>query len=277
MFLRAAALVTGVAALPAAISACGAKSAASASDAGMPGVDSSQATDADVDAGADGQPAAGSLLVDDQSNTLGEISLPNGGYWYTYPFISTGTITPAPGSIFFFTPVDGGTFSRAACVSASGITTFGAGAGFAFQLTMADGSQPPYDASAYSHISFFAMSPDSPDMIVSFADIDTWQRWPGATCAGGADAGPVPDGGYPVPPCGHYAQAAVPLSPTWQQVTLAFAEVGGLKTPGFYVPSSVNSRGLFYVVFGESNPNYQVDGGAPLSFHLCVAQIYLAP
>jgi hypothetical protein len=279
MVFRVPFLVTATNALLVGVCACGAKSAATASDdAGSPAADGSQP--APIDAGAaglDGQLPLGSLLVDDQSNSLGEISLPNGGYWYTYPVVTAGTITPTPKSVFFFTPVDAGSFSRAACVTASDITTFGAGSGFAFQLSMPDGALSPFDASAYSHVSFYAMSSDSPDMIVSFADINTLPQWPGATCAGGADAGPVPDGGYPMPPCGHYPQAAVALSPTWQQVNLAFANVSGFKAPGFYVPAAVNSGGLLYMIFGETNPNYRVDGRGPLSFHICVAQIYLTP
>jgi hypothetical protein len=114
-------------------------------------------------------------------------------------------------------------------------------------------------------------------MLVTFADIGTYPYAPGATCAGGADAGPLPDGGYPAPPCGDSPQAAVPLTPSWQQVTLAFAGVSAFADPTYYAPRSVEASGLFFLTFGLNNPNARIDGGAPLSFHICVAQIYLLP
>jgi hypothetical protein len=227
----------------------------------------------------DGALPEGALLVDDESSSTGQISLANGGYWYTYPYPLSGgsVIAPTPGTPFFFTPETGVGFSHAACVTATGITGFGAGMGFAFQLAASNGMSPPFDASAYSRISFYAMSPDAPAMQVTFADIGTYPYAPGATCAGGADAGPLPDGGYPTPPCGDSPQAAVPLTASWQQVTLAFAGVSAFASTTFYAPKSVDPSGLFYLTLGLNNPNARIDGGAPLSFHICVAQIYLLP
>ena len=162
-------------------------------------------------------------------------------------------------------------------MSAAGIRGFGAGMGFPFQLLGADGVSQPFDATAFTKISFYAMSPNAPEVLATFADIGTYPFAPGATCAGGADAGPLPDGGYPVPPCGNSPQAAVPLSPNWQQVTLTLSNVSSFVSTGFYSPRSVDSSGLFYLTFGLDNPNARVDGGAPLAFHLCIAQIYLLP
>jgi hypothetical protein len=270
-------------ALAAAVVACGSTastspadaSAADAADSPSAMSDARDSESATSDGGPEGQPSAGSLLVDDQSNSVGRISLPNGGYWFTFPLNSGGTIAPPPRGLFGFTSVDAGGFSRAACVSASAITGFGAGAEFAFQLAMTNGPPPPYDASAYSGVSFYAMSPDAPEMLVGFSDIDTYPLWPGATCAGGADAGTLPDGGYAVPPCGHDPEAVVLLTPDWQRVNLTFANVSAPKSPPFFSPSSVNTRGLFFMSFVVNNLNFGVDGGAPVSFHFCVAQIYL--
>jgi hypothetical protein len=267
----------------AAVVACGSTARTSPADASPPTAADSQSAMSDArdsesaisDGGPDRRLSAGSLLVDDQSSSVGEISLPNGGYWYTFPLNSGGTIAPPQRGVFAFTSVDAGGFSRAACVSASAITGYGAGAGFAFQLSMTNGPPPPYDASAYSGVSFYAMSPDAPEMLVTFSDVDTYPFWPGATCAGGADAGPLPDGGYATPPCGHDPEAAVILTPDWQQVNLTFANVSAFKSPAFYSPSSVNTRGLFFMDFVVNNPNFGVDGGAPVSFRFCVAQIYL--
>jgi hypothetical protein len=245
--------------------------ASSADGAAMP--ENGDATPTPDDAGT----PDGALLVDDESSSIGRISLANGSSWYTYPLPGEGTIAPTPGTTFFFTPTTGPGFSSAACISATGITGFGAGMGFGFQLPTTDGTQVPFDASRFSGLSFYAMSPDAPDVVVTFSDIGTYSYAPGATCAGGADAGPFPDGGYPVPPCGDSPQAAVALSSAWQKVTLSFAKVSAFPISGYYSPTSVDPSGLFYLTFGLSNPNARIDGGAPLAFHICVAQIYLLP
>ena len=225
-----------------------------------------------------GQDGGPSVLVDDESSSLGKISLANGGYWYTYLSTgSPGTVTPTPGDPFYFTPLSAGPFSHAACFSGSGITGFHGGAGFAFQALTSSGALAAYDASAYSSISFYAMSPDTAEMTVFLAATDTDLYWPGATCAGGADAGPVPLGGYSVPPCGNPAGAIVPLTATWQRVSLAFANVSAYPSAGYYDPASVDSKALRFMDFQVENPNRAVDGGAPLSFQVCVAQVALDP
>lgn len=252
-------------------------------DAAVTGTTDAQATSADAsnadaqatsaDAGnADAHVPVPTLLIDNQSSPIGEISLANGGYWTTFGL--TGTITPPPEDPFFFTAVDAGSFSSAACFSASGVTGLSAGAAFGFQLDAADGGITPYDASAYSGISFYAMSPDATELVVNFQDTDTDVLWPGARCAGGADAGPVPPGGYPAPPCGDGPSVVVPLTADWQQHSLAFAMFAGAPGGGFYAPVSPDEQGLILTGFQVDNPNADVDGGVPLSFHVCVAQIY---
>jgi hypothetical protein len=249
--------------------ACGGSPSSASGDSGT---DASQTS---TDAGSDGAQAIAPLLVDDESKSTGEISLPNGGTWYTFPL--GAPVTPVPGDPFFFTMVDAGTFSSAACFSGSDVTGFGAGAGIELQLPLPDGALVAYDAGAYSRLTFYAMSPDLAEMLVSIVDEQTDNFWPGATCAGGADAGPVPDGGYPQPPCGNPSRAAVPLASTWQQVSLSFANLSAFNSPGFYAPTRVAQTGLLFVTFRANNPNFGIDGGAPLSFHICVAEVYLAP
>jgi hypothetical protein len=112
-------------------------------------------------------------------------------------------------------------------------------------------------------------------MIVFFQDTNTDQHWPGATCAGGADAGPVPAGGYPSPPCSNAPSAAISVTSTWEQKTIPFAGLTGFPTPGYYDPSSLNEQGVIAVDFQVENQNAATDGGPPLSFSFCVAQIYL--
>jgi len=247
--------------------ACGSEMDAAVRDASAP---SSNGSSSDA---SDARAATTGLLIDDQSSNLGEISLPNGGDWFT--FGTTGTITPPVGGPFVFSSVDAGLFSRAACFSGSGITGPGPVAGFAFQLAADDGGPADFDASAYSGISFYIMSPDTTEVLTFLIDIDTDEFWPGATCAG-PDAGPVPPGGYPTPPCGDDPAAIVPVTPSWQQVNVMFASTG-YPNPGYYDPPSVSAQGLIYMDFEVNNPDQFVDGGLPLSFHVCVAQIYFTP
>jgi hypothetical protein len=233
---------------------------------------------ASPDAGAGAPPDGGSpiapLVVDDQSSSLGEISLPDGGYWYTFPL--GANVTPTPNTSFYFTAVDGGTFSSAACFGGTDVGGFGAGAGFAYQLDAPDGGFVAFDGRPYTRITFYAMSPDTAQMNVGFADTQTFTGWPGAACAGGSDAGPIPDGGYPQPPCGDTAQAAIPLAPSWQKVDLSFSRIQGYNLAGYYVPKDVDPSGLLFTTFDVTNPTFRVDGGT-LTFHVCVAQIELAP
>jgi hypothetical protein len=213
------------------------------------------------------------LLIDNESSSIGEIGLANGGFWGT--FVSPpGTVTPTPGDPFFFTADDAGSFSSAACFSGSGITGQAAGARFRFQTNAADGGLTPYDASAYAGVSFYAMSPDTTELVVFFQDTDTYELWPGATCAGGADAGPVPPSGYPNPPCGDAPEVLVPLTANWQLHSFAFGAFTSPSIGGYYVPASLDEQGLITMEFQIDNPNQSVDGGPPLSFHVCVAQIY---
>jgi hypothetical protein len=221
--------------------------------------------------------AGAPLLVDDQSSLSGRISLPNGGAWDTFPFGTTATIVPPPNDPFVFSQVDAGSFSNAACMTASGITGYGAGEAFTFQIDPATGGRAPYNASAYSGVSFYAMSPDTPEMEVYFWDTDKYEFWPGATCAGGADAGPVPAAGYPQPPCGDPAQAYLQLSPSWTQIHILWSQLQAAPGGGYYVEPSLDVNGLLIMGFQIPNPNRNVDGGAPLSFTLCIAQIYLTP
>jgi hypothetical protein len=210
---------------------------------------------------------AGALLIDDESSFTGEISLTNGGYWGTF---GTGSITPPPGDPFLFTTVDAGAISRAACFSGSDVTSSIAGADFRLQFEAADGSPIPYDASAYSGVSFYVMSPDTSEVAVYFQDTNTDRFWPGATCAGGASAGPVPDGGYPEPPCGDGALALVPLNASWQQRTLAFTNISSSPGNGYYAPPSLDAQGLITMGFQV----YAPVPGASFSFSVCVAEIY---
>jgi hypothetical protein len=235
-------------------------------DGGVP------SSDATPDISADAM-SIQSTLVDDQSNLDGVIRLPNGGSWFSYGSTG-GTVTPAPGGPFPFASVDAGSFSRAACVSGTGITGPFGGEGFRFQADADDGGIVPYDVSPYTGISFYVMSPDATAMIVFLQDTDTDQHWPGATCAGGADAGPVPAGGYPSPPCSDAPSAVISVSSAWEQKTIPFAGLTGFPTAGYYDPSSLNEHGVIAADFQVENANAANDAGPPLSFSFCVAQIY---
>jgi hypothetical protein len=117
------------------------------------------------------------------------------------------------------------------------------------------------------------MSPDTPELTVYFEDTNTDRFWPGATCAGGAEAGPVPAAGYPDPPCQDGPAAVVPLSPGWQRQSLPFSGVASSPGGGYYAPSSLDPQGLLFMGFQVENPSRGLPG-PPLSFQVCVAQIY---
>jgi hypothetical protein len=234
-----------------------------------------RSTAANGETGADG----GLVLIDDSIPTpddagpAARIKIPvtqgRSGDWFTYDDgTGGGVISPGTGPGFHYTTImppratDGGgpTITSAACVTGSGFTNWGAGMGFSFDLVpTAHGGPPlallPYDASAYTGLTFWAAAPNvaagSVAVSVLFPDIDTFGEDPFSTC------------NLTTTKCDDDYGASVDVGSTWAQYTIRFADLtqGGW---GYAAPSFAANEVLAVL--------FQVGPDAP--FDLCVTDVY---
>jgi hypothetical protein len=141
-----------------------------------------------IDAGCPGTSWSGLCveLIDDlESNTafLPAIS-GRGGPWYTYndgtaggmqwpvPW-PAGTFMPSDTMPAFANPVTGASSMYSARTYGAGFTNWGAGLGFLFVPSTAQGSPRPYDASAYKGIAFWSFSSIAGPIQVTLSDTNT--------------------------------------------------------------------------------------------------------
>jgi hypothetical protein len=274
---------------------------------GSSGGSSGNASGSSGAGGSSGTADAGpsTVLIDDMSGTAGaQIRLQPqaagdvAGYWYTYDN-PVGVVTPPPqdeitdGGSASFTyspaptplPADAGAIANAACVK--GTTASAqysvAAEGFNFQTTLADAGATPvaYNASSHTGIQFWLwvdpvtgvpMGGAPGGISVQLPDKDTSPY--GGVC--GLDAAPANE-------CNsHFKQDLTPTSTPplvtgWQFVQVAFALLTQNQYFGFQAPSAMfNSQAVYAVNFQvqQSNaPDAGADGGGPLPFNFCVADI----
>jgi hypothetical protein len=233
-------------------------------------------------------------LIDDTSGKAtgcgAQIKLPIGagagtaGYWTTNDDgTGSGSMVPAPLDGFDYMPVSATCsipFSSAACMaSVTPYTSPGAYGvmGFVFLTsnfptsgTNPDGgtslptTYPP--VSRYKGIRFWAMASDrgSQSLSIQFLDVANDMGAPGAACASNS------------PPlrCYNYFQNTKTVTSTWTEYEVDFDELTQRFTvdQGFYITDHFDLQAALGVQFVVGS-----DGAAPLTFDVCVADIYFVP
>ena len=127
-------------------------------------------------------------LVDDLEGDTGFLPPVSGrdGPWYTYndgtaggmqvpPPWPASAFIPVPTAPAFSNPVTGAMSAFSAETSGSGFTTWGAGMGFEFVLSDAQGKPRPYDAHGYKGVLFWARTTagEALDVRVTLSDANT--------------------------------------------------------------------------------------------------------
>jgi hypothetical protein len=258
---------------------------------------------------ATGSSTAAGLTIDDQSSTGSAISLkaPSGespGTWFTYGSDSGSQTTPgangqaiSPKQYAGYTfaaitpaamPTGGPTISKAACLSSSGFDGYSVGEGFHFVAKLPAGAGPdsgidaqpvPYDVSAYTGISFWAMGASDAGAYqfrVKFPDDQT-----------DGDPFAAPGNPYGNPPSACYGDSSTDTSlcfddfsedlavpSTWSQVTIKFATDLGQHAFGEAFAGGIDLHhvyGIEFEVEGLGAPGG--DAGLAPGFNFCVAQI----
>jgi hypothetical protein len=233
-----------------------------------------------------GSTSKGSLLIDDMSNTTGQVhvAVPSSatpGYWFTTINDTGGSITPVPaanGGAWSYTAVTGpsdASISNAACIR--GVTSptqySEAGEGFNFALQKIDaapdsGAQAPaveYDISSYTGISFWAYGAadagPQANIRVLFPDHTTDPR--GGVCVNDAAAASSQ--------CYDSWQKTITIAPGWQFVTVTFAsDLGQL---GFGLSETSFDAAHVYGMTFQVNGPQTADAGVGTPFDLCIADI----
>ncbi len=253
----------------------------------VPATDSGAcAPDAGQDAGPEG------LLIDDMSMTLlcggqNKLRIPSGvgtpGYWFTADDgTGAGSMVPTPQDGFNYMPVAAACegrlvmpFSNAACMKSvapytSAFPDGWATMGFNFMTSGTNpdgGASTPiaFDVSGFRGIRFWAMaSPSgSQTLSVQFSDVENDMAAPGAGCV---QASPLQ--------CYNFYQYTLALQSTWSPYEVDFDRLTQQFTnaQGFYTTQGFDRNAALGITFVASS-----DGGTPLTFDVCVAQIYFVP
>lgn len=181
-------------------------------------------------------------------------------------------MVPVPHTEFTYTPVTAtcfAPFSNAACIKS--VTPYVSFAyaplmGFQFEILGANpdgGNATPaaYSVSPYRGIQFWAMASDTgaTSVTVQFSDAPNDAAFPGAACEVN-----------PPYKCFNYYQYTQRLTSTWAPYEVDFDMLSqrldaGLNTTPMFVQSAALAI------------NFMVAGVTPLTFDLCVAQIYFVP
>lgn len=244
-------------------------------------------------------------MIDDQSSTGSAISLkaPSGtspGTWFSYgsdsgsqsaPGANGQAISPKQYSAYTFAAVTNGPTSpaitKAACLSSSGFDGYSVGEGFHF-ITKVPGdagadsgvdAQPiPYDVSAYTGISFWAMGGGdggSYTIRVKFPDAQTDGdpfAAPG-NAFGNPSSACFGDSSTDNSKCFDDFSDDVAMPTTWSQVSIKFATDLGQHNFGeqFTAIDLKHVYGIEFEVEGLGAPGS--DAGLAPGFNFCVAQI----
>jgi hypothetical protein len=149
------------------------------------------------------------LLIDDLATGNGQIALRDGrnGLWFTMADGAEGTLWPAPAA--FQTVLGSGPRGGyAARMYGSGFTTWGAA--LAVSFSQAQTGPCPFDASAFSGITFWARSATPTIIRVNLATVATQQTRDGGACAG---------------TCSNDYGTPIALVAAWQKYTIAFTDL----------------------------------------------------
>lgn len=151
------------------------------------------------------------LLIDDMEDGDSAICPSGGrrGSWYVIDDGTSSTLTP-PESTFVQTPIPGGrgTSLRAARLTASGFTTWGAGMGF----DLNEGGNHLYDASGFEGISFWMKSTSPVSVGVAVPETTPPSEWGGACVDDATDRNCDVHFEFNVSPAPEWALIKVPFS-----------------------------------------------------------------
>jgi hypothetical protein len=247
-----------------------------------------------TDAGSGTIPAG--LVIDNQSNTGGEISRipPAGsgahpGTWFSY--VANGApltqVTPPQGSSPFpfqpispaVTPAGGPTISIAACLNSTGFQGYSVGDGFHFEAELpADagdgGIATPitFDASAYSGISFWAISTGPGAGALSLRVKIPDDQTDGDPFADSACKGDSGSNALCFDDFSQDLTGGTGITSTWTQFTVPFATT---IQHGFGAAfAGIHTNAIYGVEFEiEGLGPYAADAGIAPGFDFCIAQI----
>jgi len=149
------------------------------------------------------------VLIDDLADGNGQIALRDGrnGLWFTMADGAEGTLWPAPAA--FQTVLGSGPRGGyAARMYGSGFTSWGAY--LAVSFSQAQTGPCPFDASAFSGITFWARSATPTIIRVNLATVATQQTRDGGACAG---------------TCSNDFGTPIALVAAWQKYTIAFSDL----------------------------------------------------
>lgn len=170
------------------------------------------------------------------------------GYWYTYNDMTCTGQEPEPdmGGGIPFAPKPGGAVGFYAGMTATGCTTWGAGLGF--DVNNANGMSCPYNASAYTGITFQYKS--NVGIRVNIGTTATIPTSRGGTCSGMCDD--------------HFGMV-FPAATSWTTATLSFASATQL---GWGTPAAFSAATLV-------NIQFQADSsmGVPASISIDIDEI----
>jgi hypothetical protein len=226
----------------------------------------------------------GGVLIDDMSGQTADCAasqpkLPivhagdTAGYWYASDDrTDSGSMVPLPGTEFTYTPVTAtcsAPFSSAACIkSVRPYLSFNPaplmGLQFEILAPIPDGGNATpaaYDVTRYRGIQFWARASDagSQSVTVQFADSPNDGAIPGSAC-------------NVTPPykCFNYYQHTLPLVSTWAPYEVDFDMLSQVLDAGLNTTPMFTQNAALAI-------NFMVDGVTPLTFDLCVAEIYFVP
>jgi hypothetical protein len=144
-----------------------------------------------------------SLLIDDLSSGNAQIAVSDGrnGLWFDYTDGTGGTITPAISGPFQVVLGTGPRGGYAARIAGSGFTSWGAAIGF--NLSQSTAAACPYDASAFSGITFWAKAAAPLVARLNVVTTDTQASHDSGACASACNA----------------------VAAVWQKYTFAFTDL----------------------------------------------------
>jgi hypothetical protein len=150
------------------------------------------------------------LLIDDLSSGNGQIAVTDGrnGVWYDYDGGGTGTLSPPSSGPFQVALGSGPRGGYAARMVGSGFPSYGPGMGFNF--SQSSSSACPYDASAFSGITFWAKAAAPLVARLKVLTSETHDVKYGGTCTSG---------------CENHFSIPIAVAAVWQKYTIAFTDL----------------------------------------------------
>lgn len=182
-----------------------------------------------------------SQLIDDMEDGNATL-LGSNGDWFVFKDSSAGTITPPkekPFTMSALSPARGAS-TKAAVVTVSGFTDWGAAFGFDFSYVK--GVRQRTDLKQALAVRFWAKASKATTLRVQLPNVDTDTL--GGLCSGTAESA-----------CGAHFTKTVKVGTEWQQATVVFSELKQ-DLPGRHVPSFDKQH--VYSMFFVLGPNQTV-------------------